>query len=161
MTIITRKMCLNPKCLNANIYDFILKELVEQTKKDCSYNYGYILSITKIIRVIDGFNISPINCDIVCEVEFEAETLKPCINDIHEGIVCAILPKVGILMEVKKCLKILVKSDSLREYVYDEKNNTYVSANKNISVNDTIKVKIRGVKYTDHKFCCFGDFIEV
>lgn len=162
--LITRKMYLNPKYLNGDIHKFLLDELKERMKKECTIEHGYILSIDRIIRVIDGFNISPINCDIICEVEFEAKILKPKVNDEYEGKVCVILPKAGVLMDVQNCLKILVKSDSLNNYTYDSTSNSYThirQKEKHIVIGDVIHVQLRGVKYTEHKFCCFGDFVEI
>lgn len=162
--LITRKIYLNSRYLNSDIYTFLLKELNDKMKQECTSEYGYILHINKIVRVIDGFNVSSINCDIICDVEFDAETLKPRLGDEHEGRVCVILPKVGILIEVKNCLKVLVKENSLIDYTYDNMSNTFSHKKcktKDIRVGDTIRVKLTGVKYTDRKFCCFGDFIEI
>jgi DNA-directed RNA polymerase subunit E'/Rpb7 len=157
-------MYLNPKYLNGDIYKFLLEELKGKIKKECTNEYGYILDIYRIIRVIDGFNISPINCDVICDVEFEAEILKPKVNDEYEGKVCVILPKVGVLIDVQECLKILVKSNSLSDYTYNSTNNSYIhnkQKEKHIVIGNVIHVRLRGVKYTEHKFCCFGDFIEI
>lgn len=162
--LIIHRIHLNPKYLNSDIYKSLLDELRERTKKECTSEHGHIINIEGITRIIGGFNVSSINCDIICDVEFKAETLKPKVNDEYDGVVCAILPKAGILMEVKNCLKVLVKSDSLGDYVYENSGNRYIhltEKSKRINIGDIVHVKIRGVKYTDHKFCCFGDFVEI
>jgi len=160
--LIIHRIHLNPKYLNSDIYKSLLDELKEKTKKECTGEYGHIININGITRIIGGLNVSSINCDITCDVEFDAETLKPKVGDEYSGKVCAILPKAGILIEVKNCLRVLVKSDSLHNYIHEVIGNRYVHIRekKSINIGDTINVKLRGVKYTDHKFCCFGDLLE-
>ena len=161
--LITRKIYLNPKYLNGDILISLLNELKKKTKGECTSEHGYILKIHKITRIIDGFNISSINCDVVCNVEFDADVLKPKVEDIYEGKVCVILQRAGILINVGECLKILVKSSSLKDYVYDSTNNSYAhirGEKTNIVIGDTIRVRLTGVKYTEHKFSCFGEYTD-
>lgn len=161
--LITRRIHINPKYLNGDIHKSLLMELQEQTKKECTSEHGYILDVEEITRILDGFNVSAINCDVICDIEFRAKTLKPKMDEEYEGTVCVIMPKVGVLLEVNDCLKVLVKFDSLREYTYENIDNSYTHNKlpKKITVGDTIKVKLQGVKYTDHKFSCFGNLVEI
>jgi|TARA_B110000259_G_C13943098_1_gene373603 DNA-directed RNA polymerase subunit E'/Rpb7 len=148
---ITRRVVLHPQQLTKKINKGIKKQLVLDTKNECTKQYGYILKINKIQEIID-------NEDTVLNVKFSAQTLKPEINKTLKGEVYKIY-KDGIFIDVLKKQKILVPSTNLTDYTFDEENNIYTHnsiSDKKIKENDIFDVKIEAVKYSNGKFSCFG-----
>ena len=130
---ITRRVVLHPQQLTKKINKGIKKQLVLDTKNECTKQYGYILKINKIQEIID-------NEDTVLNVKFSAQTLKPEINKTLKGEVYKIY-KDGI-SELNKLnihsIKIFVYNHYLLHNIY-----THNSFNdKKIKENDIFDVKI-------------------
>ena len=160
--LIRKRICLEPKHLDQNIYDHLLDKIKVQTENECSKEHGYILNIIKITQLVDN-KVSPANSDIVCTVEFEAETMKPEIDKIMKGQVCMILA-TGILLDINNKLKVLVTSTSLQNYNFklDKVQMCYINDEKTkLCIDDYIEVKITGVRYSKQKFSCFGDMVAM
>ena len=149
-SIIEKRITLNPKYLTKNIKKHLIKQIEQETKNDCSKEYGYILKIKKLIDIKD-------NEDTSFLVKFEAETLKPEKDKILDGTVCKIY-KDGIFVDIQQKQKILIPAMNIADFEFDEDNNKYFNENneETIKENDTITVKISAVKYNKRKFSCFG-----
>jgi DNA-directed RNA polymerase subunit E'/Rpb7 len=160
MTILTKRICLEPKFMDSKINEHILSKLKKQVENECSKENGYIISINKIIKILE-INISSANSDIICIVKFDALTLKPEIGKKVKGKVCMIFDK-GIFIDVNNKLKILIPENVITklDYVYNNSKNIFIKSNdSNIKLDDILKVKITGIKYSKNNFSCFGELI--
>lgn len=163
MTIIIKDILIEPKYLNSNLNENIVKKIIEQTNNECSQTYGYILSFNKIIRIITNY-ITPANSDIIFRVEFDANTLLPKIGDILKGEVFMVFEK-GIFISVEQKLKALIPYDNLTDYIFTtlsnkDKDDEPCFINKKnkhcIKNKDMIYFEITCIKYSDKSFSCIG-----
>jgi DNA-directed RNA polymerase subunit E'/Rpb7 len=160
MTILIKKISIEPKCMDNKIISSILTKLKTQVENDCSKENGYILSINKIIKILE-VNISSANSDIICTVKFDANILKPEIGKILQGKVCMVFDK-GIFIDVHNKLKVLVPESSISKlgYSFNIPKNIFVKDDKDhIKIDDILTVKITGLKYSKKNFSCFADLI--
>lgn len=158
MTLITRRVCLDPEHLDSNIMKHLFKKIVQQTKNECSLEHGFIISVKKITKLLEN-RISSANTDIVFTVQFEADTLKPIIDKNLVGTVCMIFSK-GIFLDIQNKLKVLIPIESLNEYKLDPIKMCYVKGDKRIQKNDILTVQITGTEYSKQNFSCFGKLFE-
>lgn len=156
---LNRKISLEPKFLDANIKEHILKKLKDITNNECTKDYGYFLKIIRLNKINNNYISS--NCQIIFDVEYEAETLKPETNKIFEGNVCMIFSG-GIFLSIKNKMKVLIPISSLSEYEYKHSNNQFIhkKTNQIIKENDLLKISISGVKYSKSNFSCFGTLVK-
>lgn len=155
---IIRKVCLDPKYLTKDYKNPLFEKIVKDTTNECSKEDGYILSIIRIVNILDNI-ISSANYDIVFTVEIEIEILKPKIGDILCGTVCMIFNK-GIFLDVNGKMKVLITIDSLSSYKFDEEKAIYVKETNTIKQGDIINVKIKGIQYTNKEYNSYGEIIE-
>ena len=97
--IIQKRICLEPEFLNTNLKKNIFDKLKKTTNNECSKEFGYILNIVKLIKIVDNY-VSNASSEIVFEVMFEIETLKPEIDKVFTGEVCMIFGG-GIFLNIK------------------------------------------------------------
>jgi DNA-directed RNA polymerase subunit E'/Rpb7 len=154
MVLLKRKVIISPEYLDDKLMTNIVKILKDNVSNECSEKDGYIISIGKIKKVMDAC-ITSANSDIVLNVIFDAQNLKPKVGDIFEGNVNMIFDK-GIFVFVKSKLKILISFSSLEGYSYDSSKNVFFNDSGVINIGDMIKVKISGVRYDKKNFNCFG-----
>ena len=154
-----RKICMDPEYLDKNINKNILIKIKDITNNECTKDIGYFINIIKINKIKDNY-ISP-NCENIFIVEFEAEILKPEIGKNFKGEVCMIFSG-GVFLNIKNKLKVLIPSNSLKEYEFNQIDNCYINKknNKTINVKDELYVSISGSKYSKKNFSCFGNLIE-
>ena len=154
-----RKICMDPEYLDKNINKNILIKIKDITNNECTKDIGYFINIIKINKIKDNY-ISP-NCENIFIVEFEAEILKPEIGKNFKGEVCMIFSG-GVFLNIKNKLKVLIPSNSLKEYEFNQIDNCYINKknNKTINVKDELYVSISGSKYSKKNFGCFGNLIE-
>lgn len=157
-TLITRNVCLDPRFLNQNYMAHLLKKLEIATNEECSKEYGYILGITKITKVVGNY-ISPANSDIVFRLIFEATILKPEVGNTISGVVCMIFED-GIFVDIGGKLNILVPVSSLPGYELSSLLTHYSKGDKKIGVDDKIDVVIEAVKYDKKEFKCLGSLVD-
>lgn len=155
---ITRRVYLEPRFLDKNIKDHLLTKILKQTDNECSQEYGYILSVKKILEVMVA-RISPSNSDIICKVQFEAEILKPIEGKNLTGEVCMIFTN-GIFLDIKGKLKVLIPTTSLNGYILNREKMYYVRGESKIQKGDILTVKITGTQYSKKIFNCFGSLVE-
>ena len=82
--IIQKRICVEPMFLDSNLMHYLLQKLKKTFINEITKENGYILEVKKIIKINDNF-ISSANSDIVFNVQFEALTLNPKIDDIYES----------------------------------------------------------------------------
>jgi DNA-directed RNA polymerase subunit E'/Rpb7 len=155
---IENRITLNPSCLDRNLRKNILKKLQKNLENECTKDYGFILKVNKINKILDN-SISNASSEIIFNVLFEVCVLKPEINKVFEGEVCMIYPG-GIFFSVLDKLKVLVHSTSIKEYKLDTKTNIFKNNEKSIKKGDILKIKIVGTKYTKKNFSTFGEIVN-
>ncbi len=148
--IITRSIEIESKYLDWKLRDHILDKLRDVLIGDCSKDDGYILSVTRLVRIDDNY-ISLANSVATFVVTFEAETLKPIKGSIVDGKVSLIISQ-GIFVEVQEYLKILIPSDKMEEQKYDPDLLSF----GNIKQGMEIRIVIEEIKYEKKKFICIG-----
>ena len=151
MTIIERRVYLEPKYLDENIMTHLLKKVSTTTIGECTKDYGYILSVNKIVQILN-------NEDTIFTLLFDADTLKPETGSKLDGIVCMVY-KDGIFVNVLNRQKVLIPSVTLKNYSFDEILATYVGSNSNIKQGDKITVIISAVKFSKKGFICVGSLV--
>lgn len=156
--IIERRICLEPRFLDQNIYSHLLKKIKDSIEGECTKEHGHILKINKLVKIYDNM-ISSANSDIVFTVLFEAETLKPEIGYNLSGNVCMILPS-GIFVNIQDKLKVLIPRNELNDYIYNASNTCYNKNDISIKNGDIVTVCISGIRYTKQNFSCFGSLIH-
>ena len=149
--IITKRVYLEPKFLDSNIMEHLLKRCSEISVGECTKEYGHVLSVIKIVKVLG-------NEDTIFTVEFEAETLKPTVGDTLSGKVC-MLYKDGIFVQVSEKQKMLIPVVSLKGYTYDDASHTYSSGNKKIREGDNIQAIVTASQYSKQNFSCIGSLV--
>jgi DNA-directed RNA polymerase subunit E'/Rpb7 len=155
--IIEKKICLNSKYLNSNIYKHLLDTLINITSETCTQDFGYILKINRIVDILNH-TIGRTNNDNIFNIKFEADIFKPQKNMKVSGIVCMIY-KDGIFINIINKQKILIPTSNLKEYDFIEKSNIYQHKNtKNIiTIGDNIECIINAVGYINKSYSCFGE----
>ena len=156
---IEKRLCINPCFLGKKLKSQLFNFLKEITMNECTKENGYIIEIIKINRIKNKY-ISGNNCEIIFEVDIDAEVLKPEINKIFTDKVCMIFSG-GIFIDVKNKFKILIPLAYLYNLVFDQENKHFKNEKTGfiIKENDTIDVKITGIKFSKNNFSCFGELI--
>ncbi len=155
-----KKISLEPQYLDSNIEQHILKKLKDVSNNECSKDYGYFLKIVKLNKIINNYISS--DCQIIFNVEYEVETLKPETNKIFEGTVCMIFSG-GIFLTIKNKMKVLIPISSLSDFEYKQNSNNFINKKNNketIKENDFLKISISGIKYSKSNFSCFGTLVK-
>lgn len=156
--IIQKRICLEPEFLNSNVKKNIFERLKKSTVNECSKEYGYILDIVKLIKIKDNY-VSNATSEIVFEVMFEIETLKPEIDKVFTGDVCMIFVG-GIFLNIKNKIKVLIPITSMKDYKFDQTNKVFIKKDKTvIKQGDVLNVKITGIKYSKKNYSCFGELV--
>ena len=149
---------LEPQYLDSNIKQHIFKKLQDILLNECTKENGFFLKIIKLNKIIDNY----INdSQVVFNIEYDAETLKPETNKIFEGNVCMIFSG-GIFLSIKNKMKVLIPISSLTDFEYKQSSNNFVNKKnkENIKENDILKIYISGVKYFKNNFSCFGTLVK-
>jgi DNA-directed RNA polymerase subunit E'/Rpb7 len=157
--VIKRKIVIPPMYIDSNIEKHVEMLIKETIKNECTKEYGYIIHVNRLISIDDNF-ITPANSDIVMDIQFEVDTIKPCIGKEFKGSICMVF-KNGIFIDLYGLLKILVPASSLQDYTFttgvDKNNASFVSKHRSLKKNDVISIIVSGVKYSNHSFSCFGN----
>lgn len=158
--IIQKHICIEPKFMDFNIMEHIENELRQSCLKECNKDYGYIIKINRIIKIVDNY----INMDsnVVFDIKFEATCLNPKPDKVVSGKVCMVFLD-GIFIDVLKKMQILIPKNFLTGYVFNKKTNSFVRENNEndvLSEGKQLKVKITASQYNNHRFSIFGNIIE-
>lgn len=163
MTVISKRICVEPEYLDTNIvqhiYNKIKKNILDENSvENCTEKYGYILDVKKIISIEDNY-ISNVNCENVFTVVFEVDNLKPENGKQFTGKICMIYTG-GIFLIIKNKQKVLIPFSTLKDYIFDSSNKCFKKGKKIINIGDVIDVIITGTKYNNKTFSCFGTLVE-
>ena len=152
---IERKICIESEFLDKDIKKHLLNK-IKLFKNECTKEHGFFINIKDKLQIKDA-NLSS-NCENIFTIVFEAETLKPEVGKKFKGISCMIFSG-GIFLNIKDKMKILILESFLKtDYIFDQKNNTFVNKNTNkiIKQGDDLNVILTGVTYSNKNFVCFG-----
>jgi DNA-directed RNA polymerase subunit E'/Rpb7 len=149
------KLSIEPKYLDKDLDIHLLNKLKKTIIGTCSYEYGYIININKIIKIFDNF-IAPANSLIVFNIIYEAEVLKPKIGQYLKGTVCMVFQN-GIFVNINDKMKVLVPSSFMKSYTFCKNYFINNENNSKISINDEVTVKITRIKYEKKEFGCIGE----
>lgn len=157
---IEKRLCINPSFLGRKLKSQLFNFLKEITKNECTKENGYIIDIIKIDKIKNNY-ISGNNCEIIFEVDIEAEILKPEINKIFTDKVCMIFSG-GIFIDVKSKFKVLIPLTYLNNLVFEQEKKCFKNEKTGfvIKENDIIDVKITGIKFSKNNFSCFGELVK-
>ena len=158
--ILKQRILISNDLLDMNLNKHILNKLKDISVNECSKDNGYVLKVNKLIKIVDNY-ISNVNSELIFIVEYDADTIKPAINDIFEDSVFLVL-RNGIFFNIKNKFKVLIPPDALLDYMFDADNKTYIHQdNKTVLKSGSqCKIQITGVRYMNRKFDCFGKIIH-
>lgn len=157
MTIIERKIHLEPEFLYSGLNAKLLDNVKKVYENECTKETGYILKVNKIVRIKDNY-ISNVNSSIIFVVDIDVDILKPEINAVYTDKVSMIFSG-GLFINIMNKIKLLIPISSLSDYSFDPSTKTFVKCKSVIKENDEIKIKITGIKYSKKNFNCFGELI--
>jgi DNA-directed RNA polymerase subunit E'/Rpb7 len=157
--VIQRRICLDPVYLDQNCLEHLLEKIRDTTANECTKEYGYILSVERLVEIIDN-RISAANSDIIFTVKIEVRTLKPDVGTELTGIVCMVV-RHGVFLSVENDkLKVLIPFKSMAGYNYNSEETCYDKEEKRIKQGDTLSVIIVGSKYSKQNYSCYGTLVE-
>ena len=156
VTEMTRDIRIHPSCLSHKLKDHIFTEISNQLLNNCTIEHGHILKILELKKIIDNKIENSISA-IVVTVVFLVEVYKPVSEAIENAKVMAIY-KDGILANINEVQKVLIPATTYSNS-YSLENNKLKSlqGSNYISQGDTIKIKIKALRYSDHSFSCIGE----
>jgi DNA-directed RNA polymerase subunit E'/Rpb7 len=157
-TVIERRICVEPQYLSKDIMTHIFNKIRDNTVNECTKDNGYILKINKIIGITDNY-ISNSNSEIVFNVKYEVQNLKPEIDKKYNGSVCMLFQS-GIFLNIESKIKVLIPLDYLKNYVYNQSKSEYKQKNRVIKIGDKIDVIITAINYAKQNFNCIGKLDE-
>lgn len=160
--ILKQRLVIDNCYLEKNLQASIFNRLKEVAENECSKEYGYIIKVIRLIKIVDNY-ISNVNSELIFIVEFEAETIKPEINSLYEDEIFLVL-RGGIFFHISNKFKVLIPPNSLCDYTFNADNKSYVNKNDSsifLVKGIKCKIKITGIRYMNKKFDCFGELVEI
>ena len=158
MTIIERKITIDPEFLYSDLKVKLFDKVKTVYENECTQENGYILKVNKIVNIKDNY-ISNVNSNIIFILDIDVDVLKPDINSIYVDKVSMIFSG-GLFINIKNKIKVLIPMSSLTNYKFDTVTKSFIKNDKTVvKENDEIKVKITGIKYSKKNFNCFGELI--
>ena len=155
--IIKKGIVLDNAMLAPNIEHSILEKLKQVVENDCSKDFGYIIKVIKLIKIIDNY-ISNVNSELIFIVLFEAETIKPAVGKVYTDTITMVLSG-GIFLKIKGKFMVLIPPSVLNDYDFQAENKMYVhkvDSTKTLKTGDECSVKISGIRYLNKNYDCFG-----
>lgn len=152
---IIRRIYIESKYLTSNIYLKILEKIKLTSHDECSKEYGYILKIKCINKILTNENN-------IFTVSFQAEVFKPELNETYDAVICMI-HQDGIFAIIKKIQKILIPHNKLLDYNYNSNENIYIHklTKKILDLERKIIVTIDAIKFNTTNFSCLGSLSNV
>ena len=154
MVVLKKWIIAYPSDMGGNINENIKNNLIKELVSTCDETNGYFTEIKKVYKIIDNY-ITNSGSDIMCLVEFEAETFKPEVDMIIEDVDIIKIYENGILLNAMNIQKILIPS---RTFPPDCKIEDKIFSKDGLELKeyDKMNVKIKAVKYDNNKFNCIG-----
>lgn len=136
------------------LYQHILEQLKE-IEMTCSFKYGYIDQIFRIVDIIESKLLDSGYCKV--NILFEANCFKPEIDKEIETKVEMIFQH-GIFSSLH-ILRFLIPSSQLMDYEFLSDCYQHKSTKHIIRIGDKIRIKIMNLKYENEHFSCIGKLI--
>lgn len=155
---ILKKVKIKP-CLLNRVHEYISSVLYKQMIGECSSEYGYILKINDY-DIIDNC-ITQTNSDIILDVIFDIDNFKPEVGSIYKSKIFAVYD-AGIFVDVFNYQKVLIPMHFLSDdFIYNECLQRIESkgGDKFYTKDMYIDIVIKGIKYVNGKFNCFGSTV--
>lgn len=158
--IIQKQVCIEPRFMDSDIMNHITNELSKTCLSECNKDYGYIIKINRIVKVLDNY----INMDsnIIFDIKFEATCLIPKPEKTFSGKVCMVYGD-GIFVDVMQKMKILVPKNLLVGYTFNKETKCFVKDDnpvEKITDGKQVKIKITASQYNNQRFSVFGILSE-
>jgi len=155
---LTKSCEIKPEILSKDkLKPYLINKLKEAIKDECTEDNGHVLYITnKNVEIVDH-NISRLNNRLICIVKFTACVFKPVKSLSVFGTVVMILED-GIFITIFDKQKLLIPSIFLPEK-FKFIDNSFISDDNCIKVDDKLKVEITNVEYSNNEFNCLGKII--
>ena len=154
LVTIRRNITLEPKYFDSKIRAHLLAKLKEN-EGECTKEYGYIICVNKIVKIINN-SISSSSSNTIFTIDFEAETIKPVEGQQMNGLVRMIFSG-GIFLEIKSKLKVLVPLQTITGYDFID--DSFVKDDNVIKKGNDVSVIISSVKYSDGAFSCIASLV--
>jgi DNA-directed RNA polymerase subunit E'/Rpb7 len=155
--IIQKQVCIEPRFMDCNIMSHITNELSRTCLNECHKDYGHIMKINRIIKVLD--NYINMESNIIFDVKFEASCLVPKPDKVFTGQVRMIY-QGGIFVVVMQKMEILVPDSLLAGYTFakniNPKLNSFVKGEDKIEEGKQVKIKVTASQYNNQRFSVFG-----
>ena len=155
---ILKKVKIRP-CLLNRIHEYISNVLCKQLVGECSSEYGYILKV-KDYNIVDNY-ITQTNSDIILDIVFDIDNFKPEIGCRYSSKIFAVYD-TGIFVDVFNYQKVLIPIHFLGgNFIYNECLNRIESkdSEKIYTKDMEIDIVVKGIKYVNGKFNCFGSTV--
>lgn len=120
--------------------DDILSMIKEKYINTCSIDYGFIVDIKSLEKVIDS-TISIYNGNIIIKCEIEITNLCPIVGQVLEGVIERVFNE-GVILIVQNCLKVFIPFTLQQKNKYKPKS--------------IIKFQIENIRFQKGKYDCIG-----
>lgn len=155
---IDQKVSIDPKFLDSNISYHILQKIRRNMEGKCTMDYGYIISVNKIVEL--GKNIiAPANSLVIYDIKYEADTIKPEKGMELTGEICMVFPN-GVFVDILKKLNVLIPISSLKGYTFSGDSFMSDKDENHIKVGSEVNIRITMVKYEKKSFSSIGELVE-
>jgi DNA-directed RNA polymerase subunit E'/Rpb7 len=121
--------------------DALLEKFQEKYTHTCSKDYGFVLRVIRIVRVLSN-RISIYNAKMIVECEIEIECLLPVSGEVFQGTIQQIFPQ-GIIVQVDQAMKGFIPSP---KHVYEKQ--------------QTISFRVIQTRFQKGKYDCIGEEIQ-
>ena len=158
LTTITQNVSIEAMYLDSNIKNHILNKLKKNMEGKCTFEYGYIITVNKIIRIGDN-TIGSANSLVIFNIVYEADVLKPETGHVLSGKVCMVFQH-GIFVNVYEKMKVLVPATSMINYKYQQDQNNFTWLEQSIENGVEVTIDIVMTKYEKKQFSCIGKLHE-
>lgn len=147
------RVAIKPKDLTGLYTEMIRNRIFETTISKVSKKYGYIISYSDLVIKSNIVKQS----DIIFDIEFTAKCLIPRVGSVLQGEV-TVANHMGLFVDVQNKLKILINKNTITDYEYFD--SRYVPKcsrlKPDIQVGSMVDICIRGVRYENNIYKCYG-----
>lgn len=154
ITTITQNVTIEAMYLDSDIENHILNKLKRKMEGTCTFEYGYIITVNKIIKIGNN-KIGSANSMVVFDITYEANILKPEQGHILSGKVCMVFQH-GIFVDIYGKMKVLIPASSMTNYIYQQDQNNFIWLEKIIENDIEVTIDIVMTKYKKKQFSCIG-----
>jgi DNA-directed RNA polymerase subunit E'/Rpb7 len=156
---IKQNISIESRYLDSDIQNHVFNKLKKNMEGKCTFDDGYIIEVKKIINLGNN-HIGCTDSLTVFNVLYEADVLKPEKGDIFVGKVCMIFQH-GIFVDIKGKMKVLIPSNSINTYVYNQNDNIFENSDNSIKNGIEVSIEITMTKYEKKQYSCIGNLVKI